>query len=201
MSTSQSFLPWRKKLKEKIMSSTMCCGRFTKECDQLKYVLERTIKHGESDSVLLIGFKGSGKTTILNHSLNTIRQSGHDDFTIVHLNGLIHTDDGLALKEIICQLHLKELEGDRVAGSFSDNLLFLLQSLRTGDRNTSKPVKLGLRSPLPLNLGTNSLKVTSEPPPMAGQADNSFSERQTESHGPGLPQNPASSGLGRQITV
>uniref|UniRef100_A0A1B6LXP6 Origin recognition complex subunit 4 n=1 Tax=Graphocephala atropunctata TaxID=36148 RepID=A0A1B6LXP6_9HEMI len=140
MNTSQSFLSWRKRLKEKIISSTMSCDRFTKECEQLQYVLERTIKHGESDSVLLIGFQGSGKTTILNHALDTIRQSGHEEFITVQLNGLIHTDDGLALKEIICQLHLQELEGDRVAGSFSDNLLFLLQSLRSGDRNTSKPV-------------------------------------------------------------
>lgn len=48
-----------------------------------------------------------------------MRNSEEDDFIVVHLNGLIHTDDNLALKEIICQLHLKELEGDRVAGSFS----------------------------------------------------------------------------------
>lgn len=56
---------------------------------------------------------------ILNEALTHLRNSDEDDFIVVRLNGLIHTDDNLALKEIIGQLHLKELEGDRVAGSFS----------------------------------------------------------------------------------
>lgn len=44
-----------------------------------------------------------------------------EDTILVQLNGLIHTDDSLALKDIICQLHLESLAGDRVTGSFSGN--------------------------------------------------------------------------------
>lgn len=56
---------------------------------------------------------------ILNCIINDFKKTEDDDFVTVTLNGLIHTDDSLALKEIICQLHLKELDGDRVSGSFS----------------------------------------------------------------------------------
>lgn len=59
-----NFLPWRKKLKNQILSSSLHSDCFTKEYKQLLYVLERTIKYGESDSALIIGFKGVGKTTV-----------------------------------------------------------------------------------------------------------------------------------------
>ncbi|XP_054268285.1 origin recognition complex subunit 4-like [Macrosteles quadrilineatus] len=135
-----NFFSWRRKLKNQILSSCLSSSHFEKEYEQLRYVLERTIKYGESDSALIIGFKGVGKTLLLNSALKSFKDTVENDFITVQLNGLVHMDDNLALKEIIGQLHLDELEGDRVAGSFSDNLLFLLHSLKTGDKETSKPV-------------------------------------------------------------
>lgn len=61
---TSNHLFWRKSLKDKILSASMLCDRYKKEYEQLYYVLERTIKFSESDSVLLVGFKGSGKTTV-----------------------------------------------------------------------------------------------------------------------------------------
>ncbi|XP_068165102.1 origin recognition complex subunit 4 isoform X2 [Antennarius striatus] len=58
----------------------------------------------------------------------------------VHLNGLLQTDDRIALKEITRQLHLENVVGDRVFGSFAENLVFLLEALKKGDRSSSRPV-------------------------------------------------------------
>lgn len=58
----------------------------------------------------------------------------------VHLNGLLQTDDRIALKEITRQLHLENAVGDRVFGSFAENLAFLLDALKKGDRSSSRPV-------------------------------------------------------------
>ncbi|KAJ7427812.1 Origin recognition complex subunit 4 [Willisornis vidua] len=76
-------------------------------------LLKRTTLHGESNSALIIGPRGSGKTT---------------------------TNDKVALKEITRQLQLENVVGDKVFGSFAENLAFLLEALRRGDRSSSCPV-------------------------------------------------------------
>ncbi|XP_065494019.1 origin recognition complex subunit 4 isoform X2 [Caloenas nicobarica] len=58
----------------------------------------------------------------------------------VHLNGLLQTNDKVALKEITRQLQLENVVGDKVFGSFAENLAFLLEALRKGDRTSSCPV-------------------------------------------------------------
>ncbi|XP_016535498.1 origin recognition complex subunit 4 isoform X2 [Poecilia formosa] len=58
----------------------------------------------------------------------------------VHLNGLLQTDDRIALKEITRQLQLENVVGDKVFGSFAENLTFLLDALKKGDRSSSRPV-------------------------------------------------------------
>ncbi|KAM6200189.1 origin recognition complex subunit 4 isoform 2-T3 [Sarcoramphus papa] len=58
----------------------------------------------------------------------------------VHLNGLLQTNDKVALKEITRQLHLENVVGDKVFGSFAENLAFLLEALRKGNRTSSCPV-------------------------------------------------------------
>jgi len=42
-----------------------------------------------------------------------------ESHTLVLLNGLIHTDDNLALKSIIQQLQMENLEGAFAGGSFA----------------------------------------------------------------------------------
>lgn len=66
-------------------------------------------------------------------------KSWSENVVLVELNGFLQTDDKLALKEITRQLHLENVVGDKVFGSFSDHLSFLLQSMKTGDK-TSKPI-------------------------------------------------------------
>lgn len=57
---------------------------------------------------------------------------------LVHLNGLVHGDDKLALKSIAGQLKLENAVDGKVFGSFSENLAFLLACLKSGDRHKSK---------------------------------------------------------------
>lgn len=44
---------------------------------------------------------------------------------MVHLSGLMHTNDYVALKHIIQQLHMELLEEDKITGSFAGGSLFL----------------------------------------------------------------------------
>jgi origin recognition complex subunit 4 len=68
-------------------------------------------------------------------------KEGGDEGIVIELSGVVHRDDNLALKEIIRGLHLEEgLEGDRITGSFSENLLFLLQSLNSGQKELTRPI-------------------------------------------------------------
>lgn len=60
---------------------------------------------------------------------------------VVQLNGLIHTDDSLAIESITSQLDMMDAEAmGKIFSSFAENLLYLLDCLKTGDRNKSKSV-------------------------------------------------------------
>ncbi|XP_042302315.1 origin recognition complex subunit 4 isoform X4 [Sceloporus undulatus] len=67
-------------------------------------------------------------------------QQVRDNVLQVHLNGLLQTSDKIALKEITRQLNLENVVGDKVFGSFAENLTFLLEALKRGDRAHSCPV-------------------------------------------------------------
>lgn len=59
---------------------------------------------------------------------------------IVNLNGYIHTDDAAALKSITKQMKLETAVNGKVFTAFADNLAFLLDCLKSGDRSSSKSV-------------------------------------------------------------
>uniref|UniRef100_A0A5F7ZET4 Origin recognition complex subunit 4 n=1 Tax=Macaca mulatta TaxID=9544 RepID=A0A5F7ZET4_MACMU len=105
-------------------------------------LLKRTALHGESNSVLIIGPRGSGKTMLINHALKELMEIEEvsENVLQVHLNGLLQINDKIALKEITRQLNLENVVGDKVFGSFAENLSFLLEALKKGDRTSSCPV-------------------------------------------------------------
>ena len=105
-------------------------------------MIEQTVTTGRSNSVLLLGPRGVGKTSLVNAVLqkaSTENSIFQKDGLKVMLHGLLETDDKLALKTIAKQLKLENVAGDRVFGSFAEHLEFLLSSLRSGDSG-SKPI-------------------------------------------------------------
>ncbi|XP_030628450.1 origin recognition complex subunit 4 [Chanos chanos] len=112
---------------------------------QYKHLLEllkRTAVHGESNSILIVGPRGTGKTMLLSCVLRELMDINEVQKNLlqVYLNGLLQTDDRIALREITRQLNLENVVGDKVFGSFAENLGFLLEALRKGDRGSSQPV-------------------------------------------------------------
>ncbi|NWW81021.1 ORC4 protein, partial [Climacteris rufus] len=114
-------------------------------------LLRRTTVHGESNSALIIGARGSGKTALLNLVLKDLREMKQVRENLLEENcqlfmknpflaGLLQTNDKVALKEITRQLQLENVVGDKVFGSFAENLAFLLEALRKGNRSSSCPV-------------------------------------------------------------
>ncbi|XP_015419231.1 PREDICTED: origin recognition complex subunit 4 isoform X3 [Myotis davidii] len=95
-------------------------------------LLKRTAIHGESNSVLIIGPRGSGKTMLINHALKELMEveDVSENVLQVHLNGLLQINDKIALKEITRQLNLENVVGDKVFGSFAENLSFILEALK-----------------------------------------------------------------------
>uniref|UniRef100_A0A3Q3X4T6 Origin recognition complex subunit 4 n=1 Tax=Mola mola TaxID=94237 RepID=A0A3Q3X4T6_MOLML len=105
-------------------------------------LLRRTAVHGESNSLLIVGPRRAGKTTLLRCVLRDLLEDreARKNLLQVHLNGLLQTNDSVALKEITRQLRLENAVGDKVFGSFAENLAFLLEALKKGDRSSSRPV-------------------------------------------------------------
>lgn len=104
-------------------------------------LIKRTATTGESNSVLVIGPRGSGKTMILNGIAEELMtdDSIRDNLLQVRLNGLLQTDDKIALKEITRQLQLENTVDGKVFGSFAETLQFLLEALKSGSQS-SKPI-------------------------------------------------------------
>uniref|UniRef100_A0A4W6DTI5 Origin recognition complex subunit 4 n=1 Tax=Lates calcarifer TaxID=8187 RepID=A0A4W6DTI5_LATCA len=136
-------------LVQQILRERLCHQQLPDKPDgieaQHKHLLEllkRTAVHGESNSVLIVGPRGAGKTMLLKCVLRDLleEKEAQKNLLQVHLNGLLQTDDRIALKEITRQLHLENVVGDKVFGSFAENLAFLLEALKKGDRSSSRPV-------------------------------------------------------------
>ncbi|CAH1968230.1 unnamed protein product [Acanthoscelides obtectus] len=128
-------------LKQNLLENKECHG-YDKEEQQIFDLLERTLDCGESNSALLIGPRRCGKTLLVNKVLERIQHKDNfdTDCILVKLNGLIHTDDRLALKSTTSQMQLDNVVDGKVFGTFAENLAFLLECLRTGDKSKSRSV-------------------------------------------------------------
>ena len=108
------------------------------EHSKVSNVITQTITAGESNSMLLIGARGSGKSALVDQILHEQTRRHQDDFHVVRLNGFIHTDDKIALREIWRQLGREmELDGDEsTSKNYADTLTTLLALL-------SHPAEMG----------------------------------------------------------
>ncbi|KAI5200867.1 hypothetical protein AUEXF2481DRAFT_2088 [Aureobasidium subglaciale EXF-2481] len=100
-------------------------------------LVHQTIVAGESNSMLVIGARGSGKTAVVESILREQARENPDLFHIVRLNAFIHTDDKIALKDIWRQLGKDmDLEDSEQSKNYADTLTTLLALL-------SHPEELG----------------------------------------------------------
>lgn len=95
---------------------------------QVHQLLEQTITAGEGNSMLIIGARGSGKSLLVNTALSQLTAAYLSDFHIVRLNGLLQTDDRLALREIWRQLGV-EMELDENEQPKNTNFADTLSSI------------------------------------------------------------------------
>ena len=106
------------------------------EYTKVHQLLHATVTAGESNSLLLIGARGSGKTAMINAALKDLSTSQKEHFHTIRLNGFIQTDDKLALKEIWRQLGREMEISDAEDGggkSYADTLTMLLALLSHPD--------------------------------------------------------------------
>ncbi|GFS11932.1 origin recognition complex subunit 4 [Elysia marginata] len=114
---------------------------YEKERKQLYDLIKRTVVTGESNSMLLIGPRGCGKSMLIQSVVENLYEDEKikQDLLLVKLHGLLQSDDRIALREITRQLQLENTVGDKVFGSFAETLQFLLEALKKGDES-SKPI-------------------------------------------------------------
>ncbi|KAJ3073539.1 origin recognition complex subunit 4 [Podochytrium sp. JEL0797] len=90
-----------------------------------------SIVKGESNSVLLLGPRKSGKTTMIRKALAKFPS---DKFVTVWLDGFFQTSDNLAVKEIVRQLQLEAQMECAKPTSVSECLKFVIDTLQSGTK-------------------------------------------------------------------
>ena len=72
--------------------------------DRLLDILEDTVSGGQNNSVLVVGARGSGKSLALDSALNLLERKHPGKVVTVHLSGLLHADERVAMQKIASQL-------------------------------------------------------------------------------------------------
>ncbi|KAK8315868.1 hypothetical protein V6Z12_A13G002400 [Gossypium hirsutum] len=97
---------------------------------KLKFIISTSVTEACNNSILLLGPHGSGKVAVLELVLSDLLQQYPEAISVIRLNGLLHSDDNCALKEIARQLCMEhQLLFSKVA-SFDDNSQFMIAMLR-----------------------------------------------------------------------
>lgn len=100
------------------------------EYAKVHQLVEQTVVAGESNSMLIIGARGSGKSALVRKVLREVSRDSGGSFHVVRLNGFIQTDDKLALREIWRQLGREmDVEEDGLGKNYADTLTTLLALL------------------------------------------------------------------------
>lgn len=98
------------------------------EYRKVQQLVTQTVLAGEGNSMIIVGPRGCGKTALVETVLADLAKDHHEDFITVRLNGFIHTDDKLALREIWRQLG-REVAAEEDTGPVRTNYADTLTSL------------------------------------------------------------------------
>lgn len=117
------------------LHETSCMPRGTEKIyDQLYDLLLNTVDRGEGNSALLVGPRGTGKSALVNYTIDQVRRDCKSNFIMVCLNGFVCNDDQQALKEIAKELCPKSDLDTLNLSSFASTMTFLLETLNSGDK-------------------------------------------------------------------
>lgn len=112
-------------------------GHLESQYNELRGLLKATVETSESNSLLLLGPRGAGKSMLINLALQDLSGIYADNFHTVRLNGFMQTDDRIALREIWRQLGhsraLDEAETEEIGASYADTMASLLSLLSHPD--------------------------------------------------------------------
>lgn len=101
------------------------------EYQKVHQLVEQTVTAGEGNSMLVFGSRGCGKTTIVETAVSSLAKEHPNEFHVIRLNGFLHTDDRLALREMWRQLGREtntEDEAEKIS-SYADTMATLLALL------------------------------------------------------------------------
>lgn len=115
------------------------------EYQKVEQLLEQTVSVGEGNSMLLLGSRGCGKTAMVETIISSLRREHKNDFHVVRLNGFLHTDDRLALREMWRQLGRETNTEDEAGkvGSYADTMATLLALLSHPEELFGSPEDAG----------------------------------------------------------
>ncbi|KFK40712.1 hypothetical protein AALP_AA2G031400 [Arabis alpina] len=102
------------------------CPCFSK----LKFIVSTSITEGCNNSILLLGPRGSGKSAVLDLVVGDLLEEYPDSVSLIRLNGLLHSDDNCAFKEIARQLCMEHHLLFSKMASFDENSHFIIAMLR-----------------------------------------------------------------------
>ena len=101
---------------------------------KLHDLLTSTIETGHNNSILLLGPRGTGKTLVLEKVLENLEKEhekdGESPVAILRVNGMVHSEERVALREIARQLCERHNIPFSKGSSFDDNLAFLHDIMR-----------------------------------------------------------------------
>ncbi len=118
---------------------------------QTQSLLKKALLFDENSSLLFVGERGAGKSFLLKKCLQMVATEEklplHKCFRVVTLNGLVHSNDVIVLREITRQLSSSAAAEDEVframasvKGSFCDHLNFLFDTLKDEKHSGGAPV-------------------------------------------------------------
>ncbi|KAI8985850.1 origin recognition complex subunit 4 C-terminus-domain-containing protein [Pilobolus umbonatus] len=102
----------------------------------LHKLLSQTITAGESNSCVIIGNRGAGKTALVRTVIRDLKEAKVNEFCVVYLNGLTESTDKLALNKIASELLTEQDQRDVSFTSFADSFDYLLSVLKSGDKSS-----------------------------------------------------------------
>ncbi|KAK7343442.1 hypothetical protein VNO77_12191 [Canavalia gladiata] len=97
---------------------------------KLKFMISSSVTEACNNSILLLGPRGSGKNAVLELVIQDLLQEYPDSISVIRLNGLLHSDDISAFKEIARQLCMEHHLLFSKAASFDDNSQFMVAMLK-----------------------------------------------------------------------